>query len=83
VVDAQGRPTTIGPRAGDDPEIGAFPIVEVDADGRFRIDRLAPGLRYDAEAAGRGAGVATAFEDLILAPGEVGDIGDVRLGGPR
>ncbi|OJW19937.1 MAG: hypothetical protein BGO49_10430 [Planctomycetales bacterium 71-10] len=80
VVDAQGRPTTIGPRAGDDPEVGAFPIVEVDAEGRFRIDRLAPGLRYDVEAAGQGVGVAT---DLILAPGEVRDLGDVRLGGAR
>jgi RNA polymerase sigma factor (sigma-70 family) len=66
--------------AHDDPEAGIFPSIGADEHGRFRVDRLVPGLSYSADVyvdAGRPGG--TAFEGLKLAPGEVRDLGDIQV----
>ena len=67
----------------DDPEIGVLPASNVSTDGRFRIERLVPGQRYSAEVY-RGIGwyAGPAFENLILQPGEVRDLGDIRTRAP-
>ena len=57
-------------------------------DGRFRVEKLAPGLRYRASVYRNGVRVGfvgrtlvteTAFKDLVLKPGEVRDLGDIRV----
>jgi hypothetical protein len=72
----------------DDPEKGAFPQVWPDRDGRFRVEKLVPGLRYRAAVYRNGVRVGivgrtlvteTAFKDLVLKPGEVRDLGDIRV----
>lgn len=62
-----------------DPTRGAYATCTVEPDGRFRVDRIVPGLRYSAEVY-RGAGqfAGLAFENAILKPGEVRDLGDLR-----
>ncbi|QDV39200.1 sigma-70 family RNA polymerase sigma factor [Tautonia plasticadhaerens] len=51
-----------------------------DADGRFRIEGLVPGLRYDTYAVHEGRGpLGTAFEDVVVGPGEVKEVGDVVI----
>jgi hypothetical protein len=50
-----------------------------DGEGRFRIDKLIPGERYSAALypqLGEFAGMA--FEKLIIRPGEIRDLGDIR-----
>ncbi len=66
-----------------DPTRGVYAICTVEPDGRFRVDRIVPGLRYSAEVY-RGAGqfAGLAFENAILKPGEVRDLGDVRTKPP-
>ena len=62
-----------------DPGVGTFPESYSDGEGRFRIEQLVPGLRYSCDiyrAGGLYAGLA--FENLVLKPGEVRDLGDVR-----
>ncbi|MDG3007680.1 sigma-70 family RNA polymerase sigma factor [Paludisphaera mucosa] len=68
--------------AGDDPGVGVLPVIQADGDGRFRFERLVPGRRYGAEVFQKGSLVGTAFEDLVLRPGEARDLGDVRTAGP-
>jgi hypothetical protein len=47
--------------------------------GRFRLEQLVPGLRYSAEIyRGTGMFAGMAFENLVLKPGEVKDLGDIR-----
>jgi RNA polymerase sigma factor (sigma-70 family) len=56
--------------------------IPVDRDGRFRVEGLIPGLKYSADA---GAGMnllGPLFRDLILAPGETRDLGDIKLAPP-
>jgi hypothetical protein len=63
----------------DDPSVGTISDCASDGEGRFRIERLVPGLRYRCDIyrdAGWYAGVA--FENLVLKPGEVRDLGDIR-----
>ncbi len=63
----------------DDPHAGTLPDTGTDEKGRFRIERLVPGLRYSCDMyreAGWYAGVA--FENLVLEPGETRDLGDIR-----
>ncbi len=63
----------------DDPHAGTLPDTGADEKGRFRIERLVPGLRYSCDLyreAGWYAGVA--FENLVLEPGETRDLGDIR-----
>lgn len=66
--------------ARDDPGAGIIPDTSTDDHGRFRVERLVPGLGYTAEIYldnGRSGG--RAFEGLKLAPGEVRDLGDIRI----
>jgi beta-lactamase regulating signal transducer with metallopeptidase domain len=63
-----------------DPGVGESAAVEIDSKGRFRMDQMIPGQRYTAEiyrGMGRFAG-GVAFENLVVRPGEVRDLGDIR-----
>jgi RNA polymerase sigma factor (sigma-70 family) len=92
VVDEQGRPISGASLAAgtvrefavhDDPGAGIVPEVSTDDQGRFRAERLVPGLSYAATLyLGRGRSSCPAFEGLKLAPGEVRNLGDLRLGTP-
>ena len=68
--------------ANADPSAGEYASVKIEANGQFRVERLVPGQRYRAEIH-RGlwgrhfAGMA--FTNLVLRPGEVRDLGDVRV----
>jgi RNA polymerase sigma factor (sigma-70 family) len=62
-----------------DPRVGTFPDCGSDGEGRFRIERLVPGLRYSCDIYREGGGYAgQAFEDLVLKPGETRNLGDIR-----
>jgi hypothetical protein len=66
----------------NDRNIGEITPTRCDGKGRFRIERLVPGQRYRAKIC-RDAGVAgMALENLVLKPGEVKDLGDIRTGKP-
>jgi RNA polymerase sigma factor (sigma-70 family) len=54
------------------------PTPRTDAEGRFRVEALVPGLKYNLAwlDAGRSG---LAFSNLILEPGETRDLGDVKL----
>lgn len=86
IVDENGKPSTATLSLGDDPrqtnadpDVGVLPDLNTDAEGRFRIDRLVPGQRYSAKIY-RGVGLfaGMAFENLVVRPGEVRDLGDIR-----
>ncbi len=67
----------------DDPTVGGFPSINLDADGRFRVERLVPGQRYTTEVyRGMAMDAGPAFEDVVLAPGEVRDLGDITTRKP-
>jgi hypothetical protein len=69
--------------ARDDPRSGVFPATQADHNGRFRVERLVPGQSYSAHlylGIGRPSGIA--LENLTLEPGEVRDLGDLRLKPP-
>ena len=52
-----------------------------DADGRFRIDKLIPGLSYTVRVyPRRGHLLGKAFEKLVIEPGESRDLGDINPG---
>jgi hypothetical protein len=72
----------------DDPEKGEFPQTWPDREGRFRVERLVPGLSYRAAVyrngvrvgvVGRTLAIESAFKDLVLKPGEIRDLGDIRV----
>ncbi len=48
-------------------------------DGRFQIEGLVPGLKYGAYGGGGAMASSHLFRDLIVAPGEVKNLGDVRI----
>ena len=62
-----------------DPTVGEHPGGPTDEQGRFRLEQLVPGLHYSAELY-RGTGIfaGMAFENLVLQPGEVKELGDIR-----
>jgi beta-lactamase regulating signal transducer with metallopeptidase domain len=61
-----------------DPEVGEYAHVEIDKTGRFRVDHLIPGQRYRAEVYRGTAKLAgMAFENLVVRPGEVRDLGAI------
>ena len=56
-----------------------------DSEGRFRIDGLVPGQSYSCVRVYRHIATmlpANVFEKLVLRPGEVRDVGDVRIKPP-
>jgi hypothetical protein len=67
-----------------DPTVGEHPGAPTNAEGRFRLERMVPGLRYSAEiyhgTSGRYLGMA--FENVVLQPGQVRDLGDIRTKPP-
>ena len=51
--------------------------IKIEPDGRFRIERLIPGLRYHARVyRGFGMDAGPAFENIVLQPGEVRALGE-------
>ncbi len=58
--------------------------VRIDRDGRFRVERLVPDLKYGASASDRQARLfGELFRDVTVAPGEVKDLGDLKIVPPR
>ena len=51
----------------------------IDGDGRFRVERLVPGLEYGASASERPSLHGELFRDVAVAPGEVKDLGDLKI----
>ncbi len=52
--------------------------VKTDADGRFRAEGLAPGLKYNLHILGNGGFYGAVFKDLTIKAGETRDLGDVK-----
>jgi RNA polymerase sigma factor (sigma-70 family) len=68
------------PRADVDLYLGGgFQPNRPDKDGKFRIEGLVPGVRYDMGARVGTRVVGDVFRDLTLRPGETKDLGDVQL----
>ena len=62
-----------------DPAVGEHPGVQTDLQGRFRLEQLVPGLRYRAEIyRGTGMFAGMAFNNLVLKPAEVKELGEIR-----
>ena len=62
-----------------DATVGEHPGGQTNEQGRFRLEQMVPGLRYSAEIyRGTGMFAGMAFENLVLKPGEVKDLGDIR-----
>jgi hypothetical protein len=62
-----------------DSTAGEHPGGQTDEQGRFRLEQLVPGLRYRGEIyRGIGMFAGMAFENLVLKPGEVRELGEIR-----
>ncbi len=87
VVDAEGKPrqgvdltNTNWYAAVIDRVLGIIPEgTKTDTDGRFRIEGLVPNLKYEASATAGSAGTGQLFRDVTVAPGEVKDLGDLKV----
>ena len=94
IVDENGKPLPQGTEVSlyldhwgfetnTDPEVGEYAKVEIDASGRFKVDRMVPGQRYTVQIyRGKGgpSGMAgVVFEKLALRSGEVRDLGDIAM----
>ena len=55
----------------------------IDSAGRFRVEGLVPGLKYGASASGPMTPPGELFHDLTVAPGEVKDLGDLKVIPPK
>ncbi len=51
----------------------------MDAQGRFRIEGLVPGVKYDARGISSNRLDGTIFQSVQVGPGEVKDVGDFTL----
>jgi hypothetical protein len=88
IVDEEGRPrggVSLNTRFDDilEPQpradrglTASFPIGR---DGRFRIEGLVPGLKYGGGASEGVMYRGDLFRDVVLAPGEVRDLGDMKV----
>ena len=91
IVDDDGKPRTglaLSSAGGSDPERpdvqGVLPGsdfggIRIGSDGRFRVERLVPGLQYGAGVADRGMGIGDLFHDVTVTTGEVKDLGDLKV----
>jgi RNA polymerase sigma factor (sigma-70 family) len=89
IVDEDGRPRSgmgLQSRSGDTEHEGALPAslvgrgIPLGKDGRFRVEGLVPGLRYGGSALHQSSFSGTElFKDLVVAPGEVRDLGDLKV----
>ena len=57
--------------------------IAVGNDGLFRVEKLVPGLKYDAMSRSGFEAFGDLFQDVILAPGEVKDLGDLKVQPPK
>ena len=86
LVDAEGKPqadlSLVQLQKDQDvPNRGIIPevhLVDVDGEGRFRIDRLVPGLAYKVYPV-KHLLKAAILDDLVLQPGESKDLGDIVI----
>jgi RNA polymerase sigma factor (sigma-70 family) len=96
IVDEEGRPRegvgimSAGGSKPDRPaEQGILPGgnfgggIRLGRDGRFRVEGLVPGLKYGATASDGFNYLGELFRDLIVAPGEVKDLGDIKTVPPK
>ncbi len=84
VVDEDGRPRTdveISSGWGrPDPERGGLESKPtVDSEGRFRIEGLVPGVKYDASGHSSANAYGPILAGVQVGPGEVRDLGDIAL----
>jgi beta-lactamase regulating signal transducer with metallopeptidase domain len=75
--DLKGPPNVSAKSPGDE-KLGE-PHAEADHEGRFRLNQLIPGHHYSGEAYFQMQGGSDSiFKDVVLGPGEVRDLGDIR-----
>jgi hypothetical protein len=87
ILDADGKPVKAALSFGDwpdetnaDPTLGVYTSIATDDDGKFRIEKLIPGQRYSARIHGTdGKVIGMAFQELVLRPGEVKDVGQIKI----
>jgi hypothetical protein len=87
ILDSDGKPIKAALSFGDwpdetnaDPTLGVYTSIGTDDDGKFRIEKLVPGQRYSARIyTGSGQLRGMAFQQLVLRPGEVKDLGQIRI----
>ncbi len=89
LVDDEGKPASgysllanVPVRPDFDPDRGHVPTngrIELDRDGRFRIERLIPGLAYKVHPSKDIQLYGPIFEQLRVEAGEVKDVGDVKV----
>jgi hypothetical protein len=66
-----------------DATVGEHAGCPTDEQGGFRLEQLVPGLRYSAQIyRGTGMFAGMAFENLVVKPGEVRELGDIRCKPP-
>ena len=68
------RPAEQGILPGDSPIL---------SEGRFRVEGLVPGLKYGASASEGNMFLGVVFRDAIVVPGEVKNLGDVKVVPPK
>ncbi|HEY1784644.1 MAG TPA: hypothetical protein VGG30_03815 [Pirellulales bacterium] len=96
LLDENGKPISGGVSLAnafpiEHADAGDLPHVSIDGEGRFRAERLIPGLHYSARVHRGTRNVqgrivrlvgGIAFENLVIGPGEVRDLGDYRTKPP-
>jgi hypothetical protein len=58
---------------------GTLPGLPIGRDGRFRVEKPVPGLKYGGGASEGYMYRGNLFRDVVLAPGEVRDLGDLKV----
>ena len=89
VLDEDGRPVTgaemFGVIEGGQLNLPALGVsissfrVRTDRQGRFRADAILPGVKCRGALLGRRAGGGTVFQHVAVKPGELKDLGDLRI----